>query len=468
MVGAQKAENLGPPQFLYPGSQMRIALFADVHANLPALEAVISHARAQAADVCWNLGDMIGYGPFPNEVIDCLRRSCVRHVLGNHDLKCSQIIRGVPAPAVNKDPDKAFSFGWTSRTLSAESLAFIQTIPRDITVDVEGVKMLLTHGSPSGIDDGLTPRTTAEKFRLVADDVRRRGIDLVLCGHTHEFFDRAFNGVRFINPGGTGRCFDGDARAGYSILDVRSGRVLVEPYRVEYSAITLAAAMRAQGFPGRLVRTLVEARSLEELDRITPAGAVRLRAEALSLGSSFRFARTHALQVSRLALQLFDALQPLHGLTRRERAYLGTSALLHDIGWVQGRAGHHKISRDLILKDRRLPLEESERLLVALMCRYHRRAVPRDRHKFYSRLTVYDRETLGILSALLRIADGLDHSHRSLVKEACAEIRPGQIIILLTPKARVDIDMEIKAARKKSDLLSAITGLEIKFARAGG
>ena len=442
---------------------MRIALFADTHGNLPALEALLVHAASKKADECWNLGDMVGYGPLPNEVVALFRRRCTRHILGNHDIKCATPDHAARMRAGGRDTDKIFSFDWTNSNLTADNIAFIKTLAVTQRVDIEGVRVLLTHGSPHAMEDTLTPRTPAVKFHTLAGEVAADGINLVLCGHTHEFFDRTFDGVRFINPGGAGRSFNGDPRAAYAILDVSSLGVKVEPYRVEFSMDSLAAAMRVNNFPQRLVRTLTEARSLEELDRIPQENTPNLIQNAEELGRSLKYEAPHARQVARLAGILFDSLEAVHGLTWRERAYLQAAALLHDIGWIHGQEGHHKVSRDLIMKDQTLPLDERERAMVALTARYHRHTLPDIGHKYTRDQTSYDRETTAVLAALLRIADGLDCSHRSLVKDVKFSVKGKRMTFMVQPLKNGKIESELKAAKVKSDLLHKIFGFDIEF-----
>ncbi|MEI6438033.1 MAG: metallophosphoesterase family protein [Candidatus Omnitrophota bacterium] len=441
----------------------RIALFADVHANLPALKAVIADARSRSVDECWNLGDMIGYAPFPNECIDLLRQACLRHVLGNHDIKCADGTHAAKMRAAGKDPDKVFSFEWTHQALSPESLAFIARIPRTEPVLVEGVRVLMTHGSPQGMSDCLTPRTPVAKLLDIASLLTKDGVRLVLCGHTHEFFDRVAGGVRFINPGGVGRSFDNDLRASYAIVSFGlSGKMDVEHIRVPYSLDELTVAMRDRGFPDRLTRSFEEARSLEEIVGLKSDATEQCLQAAMALCHKTPH-EAHSLQVMRLAGQLFDELKSLHKLGWRESVYLRVAAVLHDIGFVYGKEGHHKTSRDLILKDRSLPLDARERVLVALIARYHRGSLPDVEHRYYDQLTSYEQETVGALTACLRIADGLDRTHRSLVTQVKVSLGEKRLTFTVTPRRGRDISEEIAVARVKADLLERIFGLTVAF-----
>jgi exopolyphosphatase/guanosine-5'-triphosphate,3'-diphosphate pyrophosphatase len=161
----------------------------------------------------------------------------------------------------------------------------------------------------------------------------------------------------------------------------------------------------------------------------------------------------HAAQVARLALLLFDALSTLHGLGDRERRLLEVAAWLHDIGWSHGGATkHHKRSRDMIL-DADLPgLSDEERLLCALIARYHRKAEPDpERHRRFRKLAPPARERVEWLAGILRVADGLDRSHLDRVRALDVEIHERHLVIHL--HAEEDCATEIWGAERKARLL---------------
>ncbi len=438
----------------------RIAVIADVHANLPALKAVIRDASFRRVDEIWNLGDMVGYAPFPNETIALLRRRCSRHVLGNHDSKCADSGQVARLRAAGKDEDKVFSFEWTRRVLKPANLAFIAAMPRTDQVEVEGVTLLLKHGSSSNKHDCLTSRTAAGILQSAAAGVAADGVRMILCGHTHEFFDRTVDGVRFVNPGSIGRPFDQDARASYCILEISKDRLQVEPFRVPYSLAAVLAEMRFRGFPKRLVCAVAEARSLEAPGPFKSEEIEKCLLAAAGLARQYP-SEEHARQVARLAGDVFDELNVVHGLGIREKVYLRVAALLHDIGWVQGKAGHHKVARDLILKDRTLPLDSRERALVAMIARYHRGSLPHKTHKVYQDLARHDQETVNVLAACLRMADGLDRSHRSSVERVRIIVEEREFAVEVVAREQVDIAVEIAATKGKADLLEYIFGRKV-------
>jgi exopolyphosphatase/guanosine-5'-triphosphate,3'-diphosphate pyrophosphatase len=168
--------------------------------------------------------------------------------------------------------------------------------------------------------------------------------------------------------------------------------------------------------------------------------------------------------VTRLALALFDALAPAHGLGEEERFLLQCGAMLHDIGWTDGRKGHHKTAQRLIGEARRLPLDERERRLVALVARYHRKALPSPSHEAYAALDEADRRRVDVLGGILRVADGLDRSHLSVVQGVACEVTPAEVRI----RCRADgpAATEISKATQKGDLLQQALARTLVIERA--
>lgn len=176
--------------------------------------------------------------------------------------------------------------------------------------------------------------------------------------------------------------------------------------------------------------------------------------ESLALAKTCEFEAEHSYQVTRLALRLFDALIELHQYGLPERFQLQLAGLLHDIGWVEGWKGHHKSSLNIILTSPMLSIDHRERLLIGSICRYHRKAIPDLRHDHYAALDEADRLKVARLAALLRVADGLDCTHRSLVNELEVQANPKKIHInYLCSAPAVD---EQRDAIKKGDLMEKV------------
>lgn len=162
----------------------------------------------------------------------------------------------------------------------------------------------------------------------------------------------------------------------------------------------------------------------------------------------------HAEQVTHLALQCFDALVPLHRLGPVERNLLAAAGLLHDIGWCDGRRGHHRRSCELIRDDTTLPLEPKERAMVALIARFHRRALPDpEKHPLYATLDPPSQTTVCWLGGVLRLADGLDRDHLQDVGEVRCEVG-SEIIRVHCRTRRPTVELQ-SVSFPKADLLEA-------------
>jgi exopolyphosphatase/guanosine-5'-triphosphate,3'-diphosphate pyrophosphatase len=176
--------------------------------------------------------------------------------------------------------------------------------------------------------------------------------------------------------------------------------------------------------------------------------------DVLRLAHACRYEQKHAEQVARIALRLFDELQDLHRLGRTERSWLKTAGLLHDIGWIEGRKKHHKTARRIILETALLPLGLRARRILGEIVRYHRKALPQLGHRGFRALTMDNRKVVLVLAGLLRVADGLDVSHASVVKDLTCRITRTRIAALC--RVAGPADAERSAALKKGRLLESV------------
>ena len=200
----------------------------------------------------------------------------------------------------------------------------------------------------------------------------------------------------------------------------------------------------------------------------SPARAKDADLQAIvALAESFDYEEGHSRQVARLALRLFDDLRSLHGLGNEERSWLHCAALLHDIGVDARDRGHHKEALRLVLGAREWPLGERERLVIAGIARYHRKALPSTEHDHFAALEPEDRPVVRTLAGLLRVADGLDRCHGDDVRDLSCRVDSDRVVVRC--RADAPCEEERAAALKKADLFEEVFGrrLDIVWESSG-
>jgi predicted phosphodiesterase len=243
---------------------LRIGIVSDIHANLAAFETVLAALReAGATDRIWCIGDMVGYGPHPNECLDLLRGHDHICVPGNHDYG----LLG-KTDIQNFNADARFALEWTDGVLTAENRAYLEALPLRWLPDPERFTVVLA--SPRDpIWEYLLDTTAASECFPFFDT------PYCLVGHTHVpvvFRQVQADGpvklaqpepgeqVRLgearliINPGSVGQPRDGNPQAAFAILDQEAGTL--EYRRIDYPIATTQVAMRALSFPKRLISRL--------------------------------------------------------------------------------------------------------------------------------------------------------------------------------------------------------------------
>jgi exopolyphosphatase/guanosine-5'-triphosphate,3'-diphosphate pyrophosphatase len=184
------------------------------------------------------------------------------------------------------------------------------------------------------------------------------------------------------------------------------------------------------------------------------------RRNILHLAQRCHYPQAHSHHVAKLAVQLFDQTAALHKLGGREREWLEYAALLHDIGYLINPRQHHKHAYYLITQSNLDGLTAEEIELIANIARYHRRALPQVKHEPFEALLLKNRRTVQKLSALLRIADGLDRSQFSVVQRV--KIRLGKPV-RMTLETTSDPELEIWAAQSRADLFERVFRRGIEF-----
>jgi putative phosphoesterase len=434
-----------------PTEHEAFLIIGDVHANLPALKSVLEDAGNRGVTEIWNVGDLTGYGAFPDDVVGKLRKENAQSVVGNYDLKVLKVKeKEKKEEREKKEPSEDWNaIKWTYQNLSKKNRKYLKSLPEELRLDAGGKRILLTHRSPLPDGEQIGPETPDEKLR---EFVHLADADVIIFGHSHCPFSRQVDDVWFINPGGTGKQDDGDPRASYAILQINPFEV--NHYRVAYDVEKAAAAIRESSLPEVFAQMTLQGLSADEIAKeLLKKNESRVE-EVLNTARSFSYNEGHSSQVTRLAMRLFDELGELHGLGAGERFWLQCAGILHDIGWIEGQKGHHKTSLRIILAEPKLPFDERERNIVGSIARYHRKRLPNKGHSHFAALRRDERQKVKVLSAILRVADGLDFTQQSLVKDITCVVSPEQVTINCSVSGEAEIEQ--KRAMEKGDLFEKV------------
>jgi len=222
------------------------AVFSDVHGNLPALDAVLEDMGRKGINTVICLGDLVGYGPFPNEVVALIRERGIPTIMGNYDqgIGYSTGDCGCAYHTEEQRLEGAISLKWTEEVVTAETRAFLRTLEDRFLLATPAGEMLAVHGSPRRVNEYLfEDRPLSAMTRIVKENPYRA----ILLGHTHVPYVRRVEDTVFVNVGSAGRPKDGDWRACYGLIDPatppKDGPLTVEFLRVPYDYERLAGAL---------------------------------------------------------------------------------------------------------------------------------------------------------------------------------------------------------------------------------
>lgn len=231
---------------------MRVAIISDIHSNLPALEAVLARIEILNVDAIHCLGDIVGYGPFPNECVELVRIRCTHVIKGNHD---SGLIGETPIDDFNRFGQEAIR--WTTRKITHSHLEYLRQLPLRVVENI----FTLVHASP------INP----EQWSYVMSNLQARecfrAFETELCfiGHTHvpvivgeDGTVGAFRpGIRhLINVGSVGQPRDGNPQAAFGLLDTDIPSYVLE--RASYDIQMTVKAIENAGLPRFLGQRLIQ------------------------------------------------------------------------------------------------------------------------------------------------------------------------------------------------------------------
>jgi putative phosphoesterase len=233
---------------------MKYAIFSDVHGNLPALEAVLSDIEGQGVDKILHCGDLVGYGPFPNEVANLIKSRGIAGVMGNYDDGVG--FERDDCGCAYRDEEQRLlgqrSIDWTKAHVTRENKEFLRTLPRELRFSQGAFEILLTHGSPRRINEYLYEDRPLKTFNRL---LQAGGCNLLVCGHTHLPYHKVVDDKHVVNVGSLGKPKDSDPRAAYALLTLVEG-LGVEFRRVAYDVERMAGAIEASELPHEYARMI--------------------------------------------------------------------------------------------------------------------------------------------------------------------------------------------------------------------
>jgi predicted phosphodiesterase len=227
----------------------RLTIFGDIHGNLPALQATLADIERRGLGNLYCLGDLVGYGTFPNEVVDIIREREIPTIVGNYDQgvgnnsdDCGCAYRTPEAKLLGEH-----SIAWTNAHTTDDNKAFLRTFIDCIPLELGALRILLVHGSPRKINEYLYEDRPDKSFERILDDI---DVNVLVCGHTHLPYHKILpSGRHIINAGSVGKPKDNDSRAGYITLAAEGKSLEVEFIRVAYDVEQAAQAIEATDMP---------------------------------------------------------------------------------------------------------------------------------------------------------------------------------------------------------------------------
>ena len=253
---------------------MKIALFSDIHANLPALEACLKDIEGKKPDAIYCLGDFVGYNIWPNEVINEIRKRKIPAIAGNYDFGIGRSSDDCGC-AYKTDKEKemgAISISYTNSVVKDDEREYLRTLPAHIRLEFQlnndKLNLLLVHGSPRRINEYLFEDREEKSLMRIMQDA---DADIMCFGHTHKPYHRVLNSMdqnknhfrHAVNIGSVGKPKDGNSQGGYVLLTINSYSVTgisdsigVQFIRFDYDIEKAAKAVEESPLPNEYAEML--------------------------------------------------------------------------------------------------------------------------------------------------------------------------------------------------------------------
>lgn len=227
---------------------MKIAVISDIHSNIGALKAVLYDIKKKQVDAVVCAGDLVGYCPYPNEVINLIRERKIKCVMGNYDdaIGNSRVVCGCDYSDEKAREIGERSLSWTGEHVLPENKEFLRKLPREIFLKTNNYNVLIVHGSPRQLNEYLYENIVSRYIEQLMDEAE---CDVLICGHTHIPYHKVIDRHKHvINAGSVGRPKHGVPHALYSIVEI-DDQVKVTFHKVTYDYESTAAAIISAGLP---------------------------------------------------------------------------------------------------------------------------------------------------------------------------------------------------------------------------
>ena len=233
-------------------------MITDVHGSLPALEAALARLEELGIDELYCGGDLVGYGPHPNEVCRLIEQRGIPTIYGNYDYAIGRDLEDCGcAYATQHDRELGQqSIEWTLEHTDEQSKAFMRELPFDLRFELGGRRVRLVHGSPRKVNEYLFEDKPARTFERIAAGA---DCDVLVFGHTHQPWVHEYGGVLFVNCGSVGKPKDGDPRGAFAVLNPDGGQVTARIERFDYDAEAVAREVIEAGLPSEYGEKLLTA-----------------------------------------------------------------------------------------------------------------------------------------------------------------------------------------------------------------
>ncbi|MCH5138604.1 metallophosphoesterase family protein [Clostridiaceae bacterium UIB06] len=217
---------------------MKIAVISDIHGNLEALKKAFENIEEKRVDTIVCLGDLVGYGPYPNEVVELIREKKILNILGNYDAAVLE----EKFNYIRDNEVNIFCMPWAAKELNEENRVYLKSLPREIILQFENKKLYFVHGSNRSINEYLK-----EGSKEVEEVMKEFDGDILVCAHTHIPYKKYFDNKLLLNDGSVGKPKIGRPNGTYLIIDIQKDSIETEIIEFTYDYEKTAKAMEEKG-----------------------------------------------------------------------------------------------------------------------------------------------------------------------------------------------------------------------------